>query len=115
MGKLGIATTECNYKEMDKQLKEQFIHGPNDSEIIKELTEIEENDNMTSEQVLVWHRRVEAQKAQSAILENVNKTKDFNKTVSRNRGQDKTGCNHKNRPECPQETCRYIGFSHPHM
>ena len=40
---------------------------------------------MTSEQVLVWAGRVEAQKAQSAILENLNETKDFDKMFTRNR------------------------------
>ena len=67
MGKLRKATTECNYKEINRQLKEEFIHGLNDSdmsiEIIKELTKIEESDNVTSEQVLVWARRVKAQKS----------------------------------------------------
>ena len=40
---------------------------------MKELTKIEEHDNMTSEQVLAWARRFEEQKAQSAFLENLNK------------------------------------------
>ena len=42
MGRLHIAAVECNYQEVDRQLKEQFIHGLNDQsmleEIIKELT-----------------------------------------------------------------------------
>ena len=66
MVKLRIAATECNYKEIDRQLREQFIHGLNDSamstEIIKEHTKIEENSNITSEQVLAWARRGEAQR-----------------------------------------------------
>ena len=74
MGKLRITITECDYKEIDSQLKEQFIHWLNDSDIsiqiIKELKKIEENDNVTSEQALVRARRVEASKTQSAILEN---------------------------------------------
>ena len=45
MGKLRIATTECTYTEINRQLKEHFIHELNDSnmsiEIIKELTKIE--------------------------------------------------------------------------
>ena len=44
MGKPRIAATEYNYKEINRQLKEQFIHGLNDSamsiEIIKEFTKI---------------------------------------------------------------------------
>ena len=42
---------------------------------------------MKSEQVLAWARRVEAQKAQSAIIENINETKDFDKIFARNRVQ----------------------------
>ena len=42
MGRLHIAAVECNYQEVDRQLKEQFIHSLNDKhmleEIIKELT-----------------------------------------------------------------------------
>ena len=42
MGKLCLSTVECSYKELDGQLKEQFIHGLNDTdmlaEIIRELT-----------------------------------------------------------------------------
>ena len=42
MGRLQVAAVECNYQEVDRQLKEQFIHGLNDKcmleVIIKELT-----------------------------------------------------------------------------
>ena len=42
MGRLRTSVVECNYKEIDWQLKEQFIHGLNDEEmlveIIRELT-----------------------------------------------------------------------------
>ena len=30
MGRLCVAAVECNYQEVDRQLKEQFIHGLND-------------------------------------------------------------------------------------
>ena len=60
MGRLRIEASECNYKEIDSQLKEKFIHRPNDvgmmGEIIKELTKSEENKDATSNQVLVWAR-----------------------------------------------------------
>ena len=43
-----MSATECYYKETDRQLKEQFIHGLNGSdmsiEISRELTKIEDND-----------------------------------------------------------------------
>ena len=37
-----MAVAECNYRKLDRQLKEQFIHGLNDKlmldEIMRELT-----------------------------------------------------------------------------
>ena len=42
MGRLRMSATECDYKEIARQLKEQFMHGLNDSnmsiKIIRELT-----------------------------------------------------------------------------
>ena len=54
---------------------------------IRVLGKIEDNENITSEQVLAWARRVKAQKAQSAILENSKETKDFDKILTRNKAQ----------------------------
>ena len=62
MGKLCIAAVECNYHEVDRQLKEQFIHSLNDKhmleEIIKELTATNNDDHITSEGVLALAKRV---------------------------------------------------------
>ena len=53
MGRLRLAAIECNIKEIDKQLKEKFIHSLSDTdmlaEIIRELTKIQENTQITSE------------------------------------------------------------------
>ena len=58
MGTLWQLATECNYKELDRQLKEQFIHALNDTdmlgEIIWKLTNIHENEEITSKNVLSW-------------------------------------------------------------
>ena len=44
MGRLRLVFVECNYKEIDRQLKEQFIHKLNNNdmleEIIRELTKV---------------------------------------------------------------------------
>ena len=65
MGRL-CAAAECNYKEIDHQLKEQFIHGLNDKtmlgKVIRELTTKNINQHMTSEDVLIWAKRVEVQR-----------------------------------------------------
>ena len=57
------------YKEIDRQLKEQFIHGLNDKimldEIIRELTSRTGNVQTTSKDVLAWAKRVEAQRVQA--------------------------------------------------
>ena len=88
---LRISATECNYKEIDRQLKEQFIHDLIDNdisiEIIRELMKIEDKESITSEQVLAWARRVEAQKVQSAILENSKEIQDFARIFTRNKVQ----------------------------
>ena len=72
MGRLCVAAVECNYREVDRQLKEQFIHGLNDKcmleEIIKELTITRDDDWITSESVLAWEKRVEAQRTQAASV-----------------------------------------------
>ena len=66
MGRLRFVVAECNYIELDHQLKEQFIHGLNDKtmldEVIRELTTKGSNDQTTSEDVLIWAKRVEAQR-----------------------------------------------------
>ena len=57
MGRLRLAAIECNYKETDRQLKEQFIHSLNDTEmlaeILRELTKIQENTQITSQKFCV--------------------------------------------------------------
>ena len=58
MGRLRTAVVKCNYKEIDRQLKEQFIHDINDEEMlaesIRELTKCAENTNIHSQNVLTW-------------------------------------------------------------
>ena len=60
MGRLRIAAAECNYKEIDRQLKEQFIHGLNDKtildEVVRELMAKNSSKQMNSEDVLLWAR-----------------------------------------------------------
>ena len=67
MGRPWVAAVECNYQEVDSQLKEQFIYGLDDKcmleEIIKELTAIKNNDCIRIGGVLTWAKRVEAQRA----------------------------------------------------
>ena len=52
MGRQEVVAAECNYKELDHQLKEQFIHGLNDKmmldKVISECTTKGSNDQTTS-------------------------------------------------------------------
>ena len=87
MGWLWMAAAECGYKEVDRQLKEQFIHGLNDKimldEIIRELTSKTANVKTTSEDVLVWAKRVEAQRAQAVMLNDITEIRAFDKIKRR--------------------------------
>ena len=73
---------ECNHKELDLQLKEQFIHGLNDKmmldKLIGELTTKGSNDQTTSEDLLIWAKRVEAQRTQAAKLSDITDSQRFN-------------------------------------
>ena len=53
MGRLQIAAVECNYKEVDRQLKEYFIHGLNDRVMldVRELTVKNKSEQINSEEV----------------------------------------------------------------
>ena len=42
--RLDLSAIECNFKEIDRQLKEQSIHGLNATEMLGELTKIHENE-----------------------------------------------------------------------
>ena len=98
------------------QLKEQSIQDLNDTEmlgdIIKELTKICGNEEITSKNVLSWAKRVEVQRAQSAIVNSLTEVKEFDKLkVVRSAHGD----SHKRymQTKIPtKQTCKYCGSSH---
>ena len=114
MGRVCVEAAECGYKEIDRQLMEQFIHCLNDKgmlgEIIKELTSKSNDEQTTSEGVLAWAKGVKAQRAQAVILNDIMETCQFDKvkiaTQSKN-GQDRIM--HKNTNRKP---CRYCSGVH---
>ena len=59
---LKTKTKECWYKEKGRGPKEQFIKGINDAdtvmEILTELITIKKTNEITSEQVLCWVKRI---------------------------------------------------------
>ena len=46
-------------------------------EVISELTTKNSSDQMTSEDVLIWAKRVEAQRMQAAILSDITESQRF--------------------------------------
>ena len=81
MGRPRTEAVECNFGEVDRQLKEQFIHGVNDSdkptETIRGPTKSNENMMIPSEHVLVWVKRIKAQGPQAAVISSLHEVKNF--------------------------------------
>ena len=115
MGRLQIAAVECNYKEVDRQLKEQFIHGLNDrvmlDEIVRELMAKNNSRQMNSEDVLLWARQIKAQRAQAAILNDITEAQKFDKVklVQNPKGRQET---ETTRHTYQRHPCKYCGGSH---
>ena len=81
MRRLNIQITECKYQDYARSVREKFINGLKDettrAKIIKELTALQHPREVSSEQVLVWAQRVEAQKAQKVLVDKMRDTKEF--------------------------------------
>ena len=81
MGRWCIVAVECNYQEVDRQFKEQLIHGLNDEhmieEIIKELTATKNDDHIMSGGMMAWAKRVKAQWAQATVLNTLTESRQF--------------------------------------
>ena len=70
-------------------------------EIIKELTHICENEEITSENVLSWGKRVEVQRAQSTIMNSLMEVKEF-VTQNSKRAQTRKALEGTCRQKCPK-------------
>ena len=115
MGRLRIAVVECNYKEVDRQLKEQFMHELNDrvmlDEIVRELMAKNNSEQTNSEDILLWARHIEAQRAQVAILIDITEVQKFDKVklVQKPKGRQEAETTRHIYQRCP---CKYCGGSH---
>ena len=97
MGRLCVVAVEYNYREVDRQLKEQFICGFNDrcmlEEIIKELPSTNDDEQITSEGVLAWAKRVEVLRAQATALSTITESRQFDKKkIVKKAKKDNTRC-----------------------
>ena len=85
MGRLRTSAVEYKYKEVERQLKENSIHGLNVdkmlAEIIRELTKCGEDVTIPSETVLAWAKRVEAQRVQTAVINSLCKSGNFDAII----------------------------------
>ena len=117
MGRLWLSVIECNYKEIHKHLKEQFIHGLNDTEmlgeIVKELTKVHENEEITSEKVLSWAKRIKAQRAQSTIMNSLTESKEFDKLKVAKNIHKESPRGYTQTKMIAKQICKYCGSSHP--
>ena len=77
-------------------------------EVIRELTTKSSSDQMTSEDMLIWAKRVEAQRTQAAIVSDITDSQRFDqvKVVKQHTMQRVT---HRASPHQP---CRYCGSVH---
>ena len=110
-----MAVAECNYKEIDRQLKEQFVHGLNDKtmleEVIRKLTARNNDEQTTIKGVLVWAKRIEVQQVQAAILKDITKLCQFDKI---NMASKTMGGQVRQSPNATlnRQSCRYCGAIH---
>ena len=115
MGRLGVAVAECSYREVNQQLKEQFIHRLNDKimldEVIRELTAKDNNEQTTSKDVLAWAKRVEVQQAQAAISNNITESQKFDKIKMAQKPKSSWD-RETTHPMYQKWLCRYCGGSH---
>ena len=93
--KIRIAVEGYNYKELDRQLKEKFIHGLNDNEMLTEivhkLTTMKDTSTVTIKQILACARWVEAWWPQTAILDISEEIKEFD-AIGSGRIEQKVQC-----------------------
>ena len=67
--------------EYDRTLIKQFIHGLGEegmiSEILREVSALEDSDDTTSKRVLLWTQKVEAQRTQKEDLDSMKEAKEY--------------------------------------
>ena len=116
MDRLWLSAVECNYQEIDRQWKEQFIHRLNDMDmlgkIIRDLTKVKIGSVITSEDVLAWTKGVEVQRAQAVVMKSL-EAKEFGKIkIAKNMYKDNLRSSTQVRMPMKQ-MYRYCGSSHP--
>ena len=73
MARIRVAAKECNYKDTDRQMKKQFIHGLNDSDMLEEII------------------RELTKKAQALVINILSEVKEFDKIQTARDDQKQNG------------------------
>ena len=114
IGRLRTAVVECKYIEVDRQFKEQFIHGLNDDEMladgIRGLTNCGEDVTICSETVSAWEKRVEAQQIQTAVIGNLHESRNFD--VIKHKEYRLGGKKYASNIVITKKKCKYCGQEH---
>ena len=96
MGHLRGKVNEFEYRERERRLKEEFINDISDNDrmtkIVKRTNCNKKINEKTSEQVLSWTKRVEAQRAQKAILDATKEKKGFDIRKKQTKIENPTQC-----------------------
>ena len=82
-------------------------------EIIRELTKAKGNVTITSENVLTWDKRVEAQRAQSAVMSTITEMNEFDKMKVAKYTHKNTAKRIIQTRTPTMQTCRCCGSTHP--
>ena len=80
-------------------------------EIIRELTAKDNNEQMTSNDVLVWAKRIEVQRAQAVIINDITESQKFNKDKLAQKSKTKWDME-TTHPMYHKWPCRYCGRNH---
>ena len=83
------------------------------SKIITEVIVLKDTSKVSIEHVLVWAQRVEVQRTQKAVLENIRDTKDFNLIRSDRQRPDQNSQQRHIVKQKIIENYRYSGMTHP--
>ena len=86
MVRLRVKPAECNYKENNRYLKEQFINRINDNmtaEITKRLTVKKDMSIITCNRVLLWAKQIEVQISDTTMFESLKESRTLTQLTKR--------------------------------
>ena len=116
MGRISTRAAECNYKEHNRRLKEQYVYGISNEEMTQEIIKLlmawKNTQEVDSKQVQMWAQRVEVESAEKSVRshekhERLDLMQKGRQTKIANRQQPK-----EQKWACRVENCKYPGTAH---